>query len=60
MVKKCESKKLNPAYFPKKLAERLLQYKFRWKSSINEQIQNLPNFDTVEREVMRYLKKLKL
>lgn len=59
-VNKCESKKLNPADFQKKLAERLLQYKGRWESSMKEQIQNLPDFDQVEREVMRHLKKLKL
>lgn len=57
---KCESKKLNPADFQKKLAERLPQYKGRWQSSMNEQIQNLPDFDQVEREVMRHLKKLEL
>ncbi len=57
---KCASKKLNPADFQKKLAERLPQYKGRWESSLNEQIQNLPDFDKVEREVMRHLKKLKL
>lgn len=57
---KCENKKLNPADFQKKLAERLPQYKGRWQSSMNEQIQNLPDFDQVEREVMRHLKKLKI
>lgn len=57
---KCESKKINPADFQKKLAERLPQYKGRWESSMKEQIQNLPDFDQVEREVMRHLKKLKL
>jgi predicted nucleotidyltransferase component of viral defense system len=57
---KCAGKKLNPADFPKKLAERLPQYKGRWQSSMNEQIQDLPDFDKVEREVMRHLKKLKI
>jgi len=57
---KCESKKLNPVDFPKKLAERLPQYKGRWESSMNEQIHDLPDFDKVEREVQRHLKKLKL
>ncbi|MBK9672649.1 MAG: nucleotidyl transferase AbiEii/AbiGii toxin family protein [Bacteroidetes bacterium] len=57
---KCSTKKLNPADFQKKLAERLPQYKGRWESSMKEQIQNLPDFDQVEREVMRHLKKLKL
>ncbi|MEP7195285.1 MAG: nucleotidyl transferase AbiEii/AbiGii toxin family protein [Saprospiraceae bacterium] len=57
---KCSTKKLNPADFQKKLVERLPQYKGRWESSMNEQIQNLPDFDKVERELMRHLKKLKL
>lgn len=59
-AKKCASKKLNHTDFSKKLAERLPQYKARWKSSMSEQIQDLPDFDQVEREVMRHLKKLKL
>lgn len=57
---KCSTKKINPADFLKKLAERLPQYKGRWESSMNEQIQNLPDFDQVEREVIRHLKKLNL
>jgi len=57
---KCKSKELNHTDFPKKLAERLPQYKGRWQSSMNEQIKDLPNFDQVEREVLRHLKKLKL
>ena len=57
---KCGSKKLNPADFSKKLTERLPQYKGRWESSMNEQIHDLPDFDKVEREVQRHLKKLKL
>ena len=56
---KCKSKGLNPHDFPKKLAERVPQYKGRWKSSMSEQIQDLPDFDKVEREVQRHLKKLK-
>ncbi len=57
---KCANKKLNHVDFQKKLAERLPQYKGRWESSMKEQIQNLPDFDQVEREVMRHLKKLKI
>lgn len=57
---KCANKGLNPADFPKKLAERLPQYKGRWKSSMGEQIKDLPEFDKVEREVQRHLKKIKL
>jgi predicted nucleotidyltransferase component of viral defense system len=57
---KCESKELNHTDFPKKLAERLPQYKGRWQSSMSEQIKDLPDFDQVEREVQRHLKKLNL
>jgi uncharacterized protein len=58
--KKCISKNLNYLDFPKKLAERLPQYKGRWKNSMNEQIKDLPNFEKVERGVLRHLKKLKM
>lgn len=57
---KCKSKEINPADFPKKLAERLPQYKGRWQSSMSEQIKELPDFDQVEREVQRHLKRLSL
>ncbi|MES2138059.1 MAG: nucleotidyl transferase AbiEii/AbiGii toxin family protein [Bacteroidota bacterium] len=57
---KCANKNLSPADFLKKLVERLPQYEGRWQSSMNEQIQNLPDFEKVEREVMRHFKKLKL
>ncbi len=56
---KCKSKELMHSDFPKKLDERLPQYKGRWKSSMSEQIKDLPDFDQVEREVQRHLKKLK-
>lgn len=58
--KKCASKNLHAKDFHKKLAERLPQYKGRWQNSMNEQIKDLPNFEKVEREVQRHLKKLKL
>jgi uncharacterized protein len=57
--KKCISKNLNSSDFPKKLAERLPQYKGRWQSSMSEQIKDLPDFDQAEREVQRHLKKIK-
>lgn len=56
---KCKSKELMHTDFSKKLDERLPQYKGRWKSSMSEQIKDLPDFDQVEREVQRHLKKLK-
>lgn len=57
---KCESKEIDPADFHNKLMQRLPQYKGRWKASLADQIQDLPDFDQVEREVMRQLKKLEL
>ena len=57
---KCASKGLNPTDFHKKLTERLPQYKGRWKSSMSEQIKDLPEFDKVEREALRQLKQIKL
>lgn len=56
---KCTAKNLNPADFPKKLAERRAIYKGRWQSSLSEQIQNLPNFERVEREINRHLRNIK-
>jgi predicted nucleotidyltransferase component of viral defense system len=55
---KCESKKLNPSNFHAKLEQRLPQYKGRWQASMSDQIQDLPDFETVQREVMRHLRKL--
>ena len=57
---KCKSKELDHTDFQKKLAERLPQYKGRWQSSMSEQIQDLPDFDQLEREVQRHLKRLNL
>lgn len=59
-IAKCESKNIKPNDFFKKLDQRLPQYKARWQKSMKEQIQNLPEFEQVEREVMRHLKKLKI
>jgi predicted nucleotidyltransferase component of viral defense system len=56
---KCESKGLKTNDFLKKLTERLPQYKGRWQSSLKEQIKDLPNFEQIEREVLRHIKKLK-
>jgi predicted nucleotidyltransferase component of viral defense system len=57
---KCKSKNLLHTDFSKKLNERLPQYKGRWKSSMSEQIKDLPDFDQVEREVKKHIKKLKV
>lgn len=57
---KCASKELNASDFHKKISARLPQYKGRWQNSLREQIKDLPDFERVEREVQRHLKKLKL
>lgn len=57
---KCESKEIDSADFHNKLDQRLPQYKGRWQSSMADQIQDLPDFDQVVREVMRHLKNLEL
>lgn len=55
---KCESKEIDPIDFHNKLEQRLPQYKGRWQKSMTDQIKDLPDFETVLREVMRHLKKL--
>lgn len=55
---KCEWKGINSNEIHAKLEQRIPQYKGRWKSSMNEQIHDLPDFEQVERETMRHLKKL--
>lgn len=57
---KCESKEIDPAGFHNKLEQRLPQYKGRWKSSMADQIQDLPDFDQAVREVKRHLKNIEL
>lgn len=55
---KCLSKEIDPTDFHNKLEKRLPQYRGRWKASMADQIQDLPNFDQVVREIMRRVKKL--
>jgi len=57
---KCENKAINPVDFYTKLEQRLPQYKGRWQKSMTDQIQDLPDFETVLRQVMRHLRKLEL
>ena len=56
---KCNSKNLNAVDFHKKMTERIPQYKARWKNSLQDQIKELPDFEQIEREVQRHVKKLK-
>ncbi len=57
---KCENKNVNPSEFEAKLKQRLPQYKGRWQKSMKDQIKDLPGFEQVERELMRYLRKLEI
>ncbi len=57
---KCNSKGVDSTGFHKNLTKRLPQYKGRWKASIADQINDLPAFDQVEREVLRQLRKLEV
>jgi len=57
---KCESKEIDPTKFHAKLEQRLPQYKGRWQKSMADQIQDLPDFETVLHEIMRHLRKLGL
>ncbi len=56
---KCECKEIDPTEFHTKLEQRLAQYNGRWQKSMAYQIKDLPDFETVQREVMRHLRKLK-
>ena len=57
---KCKSKNINPFEFHAKMEQRLPQYKGRWQRSMTDQIKNLPDFEKVERELMRHLKNIEL
>jgi len=56
---KCDFKDLQASLFSEKLIERIPQYKGRWLSSLKGQIKDLPDFSQVERETLRYIKKMR-
>lgn len=56
---KCKHKGLDPKDFFTKLEQRIPQYKARWEKSMSDQIKDLPDFEKVDREVQRHLKKIK-
>lgn len=57
-ISKCEKKGLDASCFLDRLEQRLPQYKGRWQKSLKEQIHDLPEFEQVERELQRHLRKL--
>jgi hypothetical protein len=52
-------KGINPKELPNKLLGKMKAYKNRWHGSLGDQINDLPDFDTVFREVNREIRKLK-
>ncbi len=59
-IAKCEAKGVDASSFHANLEKRIPQYKGRWARSMNDQIQDLPPFDEVEREMNRHLKKFEI
>ena len=55
---KCEHKDLHSADFEDALQKRLPLYQARWSGSIRDQIQELPEFEQVEREVQRHFRNI--
>lgn len=55
---KCNHKNISPEQFHKKINERIPQYKGRWSNSMKDQIKHLPEFEQVEREMQRHLKRI--
>ena len=56
-IEKCEAKDIDPSAFHKSIEKRLPQYNGRWAKSMADQIQDLPPFEQVQREMNRHLKK---
>ena len=57
-LKKCEYKGLHSVDFEDALQKRLPLYQARWSGSISDQIQELPEFEQVEREVQRHFRNI--
>ena len=57
---KCISKDIDPKQFFEKLEQRKPSYKGRWQQSMAAQINDLPDFDSVDRETQRHFRKMKL
>lgn len=57
---KCISKDIDPRQFFEKLVQRKPSYKGRWQQSMAAQINDLPDFDRVERGVQRHIKNLSI
>jgi len=59
-IRKAKNKGYDPTQFPEKFDSKLNSYKARWHGSLRDQINNLPNFDHVVREVKKHIRTLNL
>jgi len=57
---KCELKGLHSSGFEDALQKRLPLYKARWSGSISDQIQELPEFEQVKREIQRHFRNVEI
>jgi len=57
--RKAVNKGLNPKEFPIKLQAKYNVYRSQWKGSLNDQINDLPDFEKVIREISKQIRKLK-
>ncbi len=55
---KCDAKNIDYRQFTAKLEQRKASYKARWQRSMADQIRDLADFDRVDREVQRHIRKL--
>ena len=58
--RKAKNKGYDPTQFPEKFDVKLNSYKARWQGSLRDQINNLPNFDRVVREVKKHIRTLNI
>jgi hypothetical protein len=55
---KAKHKGLNPKSLEKRLEQLIPTFKSRWASSMSDQIQDLPPFEQVSRELGRHFRKV--
>ena len=56
--RKAKNKGHDPANFVDKVQSKLNAFKGRWNSSLANQIKDLPDFDTVVRELNKHFRKI--
>jgi hypothetical protein len=56
--RKAKNKGHDPTNFKTKVQSKLNSFKERWQGSLSNQIKNLPDFDTVIRELNKHFRKI--